>query len=259
MYICSVNHTFTMLEYYKQEMRDLRNPESGRMREVYKLRIRNVTGERFMNYVTAHSSLTEGETQQACITIADFLGELLAHTGSVTLPGIGTFTVGIRPKKGKEKGLIDKRTTMSATGQELSGTEQDDGTVESIPTKEHDINARSLEVGRINFRCSKELFKDVSRRLSGEGSFQQSRYSGFVPLYTPLIPFRLDRFAAAREYLRSHRFMRIEDYADLTGLSYTTAQRELKLAATLTHSGIAATGRGSHRLYVLSAAAAEGS
>ncbi len=249
-----------MLEYYKQEMRDLRDPESGRMREVYKVKTRNVTGDSFMNYVTAHSSLTPGETQQACITIADFLRELLAHTGSVTLPGIGTFTVGIRPKEGKEKGLIDKKVTMSATGQKLSGAEQEDLPTEATPEKDHDINARSLEVGRINFRCSKELFKDVSRRLSGEGSFRQSRYSGFVPLYSPLIPNRLNRFAAARQYLRTHRFMRIDDYAELTGLSYTTAQRELKLASTLTHSGIAATGRGSHRIYVLSAAAAaEGS
>jgi nucleoid DNA-binding protein len=179
---------------------------------------------------------------------------------AVSLPGIGTFTVGIRPKEGKEKGLIDKKVTMSATGQKLSGAEQEDVPTEATPEKDHDINARSLEVGRINFRCSKELFKDVSRRLSGEGSFRQSRYSGFVPLYAPLIPNRLNRFAAARQYLRTHRFMRIDDYAELTGLSYTTAQRELKLASNLTHSGIAATGRGSHRIYVLSAAAAaEGS
>ncbi|MBR1801590.1 MAG: hypothetical protein IJ767_08920 [Bacteroidaceae bacterium] len=253
-----------MLEYYKQEMRDLRDPESGRMREVYKVLLnRSVTAERFMDYMAAHSSLTEGETHQACITIAEFLGELLARNGSVTLPGIGTFTVGIRAKKGKEKGLSSRTVAMSATGQPLggaAGTAEGEGMTaegEGSPSgDEHQINARSIEVGRINFRCSKELLKDVSHRLHPEGSFRQSRYFGYVPLYEPIIQKRTQRFAAARDYLRTHRFMRITDYMDFTGLSYTTAQRELKLASTLTHSGIAATGRGSHRIYVLSASAA---
>ena len=48
-----------MLEYYKQEMRDLRDPESGKMREVYKVLMnRSVDAEYFMDYVTRHSSLT---------------------------------------------------------------------------------------------------------------------------------------------------------------------------------------------------------
>ena len=146
---------------------------------------------------------------------------------------------------------------MTATGQPLSGTEQTaEGTGEgdgetNSEADNHQINARSLEVGRINFRCHKELLKDVRSRLSGKGKFQQSRYFGYVPLYEPTIARRRERFAAAQAYLKEHPFMRIADYAELTGLSYTTAQRELRLAATLTHSGIAARGRGSHRVYVL--------
>lgn len=220
-----------MLEYYKQEIRDLREPGSGRMREVYKVLLnRSVSGEHFMDYMSAHSSLSEGETHQACITIAEFLGELLANNGSVTLPGIGTFTVGIRAKEGKEKGLYT-----------------------DAPADEHELNARSIEVGHINFRCSKELLKDVSSRLRHKGSFQQSRYSGYVPLYEPTQQERTQRFAVAREYLRIHSFMRISDYMGLTGLSYSTAQRELKQAAALSDSGITATGRGCHRVYVLAA------
>ena len=247
-----------MLEYYKQEMRDLRDPESGKKREVYKVLMnRSVDAEYFMDYVTRHSSLSAGETQMACITIADFLGELLARNGSVTLPGIGTFSVGIRPKKGKEKGLTEQGVSMTATGQPLGGTAPAaegtpaaDGNTEP-EADSHQINARSLEVGRINFRCHKELLKDVRSRLSGTGKFQQSRYFGYVPLYEPTISSRRERFAAAQAYLKEHPFMRIADYAELTGLSYTTAPRELRLAATLVHSGIAARGRGSHRVYVL--------
>ena len=241
-----------MLEYYKQEMRDLRDPESGKIREVYKVLFdHSLDGEGFMNYMSKHSILSAGATQMACVTIADLLGELLAVHGSVTLPGIGTFSVGIRAKKGKEKGLKEKGVSMSATGQPLEGAKEELKADADTNNESHDLNARSLEVNRINFKCSRELMKDVSGRLRGKGSFQQSRYFGYVPLYTPSIPSRQQRFAAAREFLQTHPFLRVADYATLTGLSYSTAQRELKLASTLTHSGLVATGRGNHRLYVL--------
>lgn len=250
-----------MLEYYKQEMRDLRDPESGRVREVYKVVFdRSVTAEGFMSYMTKHSSFTEGETAAACVTIADFLGELLGRNGSVTLPGIGTFSIGIRAKEGKRKGFIDKTVTTTATGMPIEAEQAEDNSgsmsadnVEGSDNANdgHDINARSIELSHINFRASKELLHDASEHLRRYGGLQRSRYSGFVPLYTPDIARRRERFAAARDYLRDHPFMRIADYAELTGLSYTTAQRELKLASTLTHSGLAATGRGSHRVYIL--------
>ena len=210
-----------MLKYYKQEMRDLRDPESGRVREVYKVSLdRSVSGDEFMEYMTAHSPFTAGTTSDACLTIAGFLGELLATRGSVTLPGIGTFSVGIRAKEGAEA------------------------------DEEHDINARSIELSRINFRASKALRKDVGGRLAGRGSFQLDQYGGHVPLYEPDIASRRARFAKANEYIASHGYMRIADYASLTGLSYSAAQRELALAITLDHSGLAAKGRGSHRVYV---------
>ncbi|MBQ9285220.1 MAG: hypothetical protein IJ209_02900 [Bacteroidaceae bacterium] len=210
-----------MLKYYKQEMRDLREPKSGRVREVYKVSLdRSVSGDEFMEYMTAHSPFTIGATSDACLTIASFLGELLAAHGSVTLPGIGTFSVGIRAKEG------------------------------AAADDEHDINARSLEVSHINFRASKALRKDVGGRLSGSGSFQLDQYGGHVPLYEPDIASRRERFAKANEYIAEHGYMRIADYASLTGLSYSAAQRELSLAIKLDHSGLAAKGRGSHRVYV---------
>ncbi len=283
---------YDMLKYYKQEMRDLRNPESGRVREVYKVLLHNrVTEEEFMEYMTQHSSFSKGETAAACITIANFLAELLAHNGSVTLPGIGTFSVGIQPKEGKAKGFLEKTVTMSATGMPIgtskisgssaSGSTGDDslssdsGATNSSTTNgsatngsgtdetnasaglsggketSHDINARSIQLSRINFRASEKLFLNVDRRLDQSGGLQRSREEGHVPLYAPKIASRLQRFAAAREFLQTHPYLRIADYIQLTGLSYTTAQRELKLASSLTHSGLEASGRGCHRVYVL--------
>ncbi len=219
-----------MLKYYVQEIRDLRDPDSGKMREIYKVLFdRSVSGEHFMNYVARHSILSDGQVQMVCTTIADFLGELLANNGCVTLPGIGSFSIAIRPKEDKRKGL-----------QEMDGEAEGPG-----------INARSIEMDHINFRCSKELLSDVKGRLHREGTFQRDPYGGHVPIYKPSIENRLKRFKAAREYLSTNPIMRIADYAELTGLSYSSAQRELRLAATMYHSGILAKGRGSHRVYVL--------
>lgn len=247
-----------MLKYYKQEMRDLRDPESGRVREVYKVLLdQSVTAEGFMSYMTKHSMFTESMTTAACVDIANFLGELLARNGSVTLPGIGTFSVGIRAKKGKRKGFIDKTVEMTATGMPVAADQSADDSTEETSSEvsddvdAHDINARSIELSHINFRASKELFNDVDSRIRRDGGFHRARYYGFVPLYTPDITHRLERFAAAREYLQTHPYLRIADYASLTGLSYTTAQRELKLAGTLTDSGLLPSGRGSHRVYIL--------
>ena len=55
----------------------------------------------------------------------------------------------------------------------------------------------------------------------------------------------------ARQYLKKNGFMRVNDYAILTGLSYSTASRELRRLATDPTSGI--TSQGSSKLYVLQA------
>ncbi|MBQ8937523.1 MAG: DNA-binding protein, partial [Bacteroidaceae bacterium] len=55
----------------------------------------------------------------------------------------------------------------------------------------------------------------------------------------------------AHQFLREHHYMHVSDYAKLTGLSRTSAQRELRELATYQYSGITIEGRGSHRVYVL--------
>ena len=60
-----------------------------------------------------------------------------------------------------------------------------------------------------------------------------------------------NRMIVAREFLATHPFMTIRDYATLTGLSYSTAQRELKEAWQEPKNGITILGSGSHRVYIL--------
>ena len=55
-----------------------------------------------------------------------------------------------------------------------------------------------------------------------------------------------------QEFLAVHHFMRVSDYADITGLSYSSAQRELRELDKYEYTGIKAQGLASHRVYVLS-------
>jgi Fic family protein len=60
-----------------------------------------------------------------------------------------------------------------------------------------------------------------------------------------------ERIEKARQFIKKNGFMRVNDYAQLTGLSYSTASRELRRLASDPTSGITSQGRRSSKLYVL--------
>ena len=59
-----------------------------------------------------------------------------------------------------------------------------------------------------------------------------------------------ERIAAAHRFLAKNQFMRIGDYAAITGLSRSSAQRELHELEKYKFSGITSRGSGSHRIWV---------
>ena len=59
---------------------------------------------------------------------------------------------------------------------------------------------------------------------------------------------RIDR---ARKFIGENGYMRVDEYASLTGLSYSTASRELRKIASDPESGIISQGRKSGKLYLL--------
>lgn len=228
-----------MLKYYKQEIRDLRNPDSGKTRTVYKVKFdHSDNAEEFADYFARHSSLGPAMSQAALIDLVRCLQMRLAEVGSVSLPELGTFSVAVRSKKYK------KPEPPAIVIGEAEPEAVSDGS-------EASINARSIEVDHINFRCNKHFLRRVQSSCNGQGKFQLVGGKAGVKIQVPDISKRRERFAAAREYLARHHFMHIADYAALTGLSYSTAQRELRVAANLDHSGIVATGSRTHRIYVL--------
>ena len=141
----------------------------------------------------------------------------MASGRSVKINDIGTFTPSLSLKKGKER-------------------ESPDGTGSKR-------NAESIEVGKVNFRPSKKFVHEVDKQCVLERTPQVMGYR--VSKYTPE-----ERLRIAQEHLETHATLTVAVYAELTGLSRTTAGKELKEWYKTPGSGIGIEGRGSHRIYV---------
>ena len=207
-----------MAKYYKLEQADLRS--KGHTRDTYRvLHEHCTTGEEFVEHIASHTPYSKSLLTAVLIEVAKELGEQLATGDSVTLPGIGIFSIGVKAKAEKE------------------------------PDEEHELNAQSIEFDHVNFRCSKDLKNDVASRCHLAG-FERVYGKEGKKIKSPAMLIK-GRMATARQFLESHPFMRITDYAERVGLSYTAAQRELKEASHDSDYGIRAVGRGNQRVYVL--------
>ena len=104
-------------------------------------------------------------------------------------------------------------------------------------------NASSIEVRGVSFKADPDLIRTTrSKCVLSSG--------GVSRLKKPTTTLE-ERTAMAREYLKKHVIMRVKHYADLTGLSKTTASLELRKIAKDPSSGITYQGRRSQKFYIL--------
>lgn len=209
----------SQIEYYKLEQRDLLHPDQTRT--VYRLANKGcVDGESFIRAVAHRRSYSEAIINGVLIDVAKELADQLGEGRSVEVPGIGVFSIGVKMKEDKD----------------------DDEEVVH--------NARSLELSHINYRKNRRLFNEVERRLNDNEMRRIYGREG-VRIQKSKYPQVKNRMIVAREFLATHPYMTIQDYAEITGLSYSSAQRELKQNWDIPAYGITIHGRGSHRVYVL--------
>ena len=204
-----------MAKYIKQEIVDLRG--EGETKAYYRMKtIRNIGMEEFIEIMTRRGGMTRGTAIAALMQASDTLGELMGMGYTVTLDGFGTFKATVGLKRFKEMDTID--------GDEAKR------------------NAQSLCVDGVNFKADKELIQQVDRHCKLERShtsrLRKSPYS------------REERLARALQFIEEKGFMRLTDYVQLTGLSRTTACRELLELCKDHTSGIDTSGRGVHKVYV---------
>lgn len=214
------------IEYYKLEQRNILDPENNR--SVHRLKHKGrIGGEQFIKEVVHRSSYNKAVITGVLIGVADELAEQLGKGFAVELPGIGVFNIGVKMKTNKKQA-------------DSEGNE----------TEEKTLDARYLRLDHINYRKNKDLYKAVDEQFRKQKISRVYGKEG-VRIKKSKYPQVKNRMIVAREFLANHPFMTVRDYATITGLSYSAAQRELKASWEDPAYGIAAKGYGSHRVYIL--------
>jgi len=211
-----------MAKYIKQEIADMRG--TGETKAYYRMKtIRNIGMDEFIEIMTRHGGLTRGTAIAALTQASETLAELMGMGYTVSIDGFGTFKATVGLKRFKE--------------------------MDSMEGKDPKRNAQSLCVDGVNIKADKQLVKQVSMKCKLERS-HVSRLR--ISPYT-----REQRVALALKFIDENGFMRLKDYVQLTGLSRTSACRELKELRSDRTSGLDTDGRGTNKVYVRRSATSE--
>ena len=203
-------------EYTMQEVEDLN--QEGKRLTYPRMIIKEQCGtDELVSFAAKHTTYPPAELKGALEVLRSGLVWMMADGRSVKLEGIGTFTPGLTLKPGAEREEPDG-----------SGTKR---------------NAASIRVGSVRFRPDKQLIADVDASCRLVRSRQ--KFARQVSPYTPE-----ERLAMAQRYLETNPWLHIDTYATLTGLSRTTAGRELRRWSDTPGSGIGTYGGRTRRVYV---------
>lgn len=207
-----------MAKYMKREIADLNN--TGKTQAYYKLvNWGRINYEELLDRCVRHGGgFSRGVLMGAISTVLHEMSLLMADGNTVKIDGLGTFgaKLGVRPDK-----------------------EQD-----AFEEGESARNVLSLMVDGISFKADKELVLATNShcRFLERGGVSRLKKSPYT---------EQERLERARQYLAEHGVMRVAAYAELTGLSHSTASRELCRLAQMPESGITSSGCRSTKVYLL--------
>ena len=206
-----------MAKYIKQEMPDMR--KTGENKSYYRMEVReNIDEKRLLQLLCSHcNGLTEGVVAHVLATLSREIAFAMADGNTVTVPGIGTFRA--------QLGVV-------SSNEDNNGAER---------------NARSIGVTGVAYRASRQLVAETSRNCTLERG-------GESRLNRPKSTLK-NRLNIAKAYMSDpeHPFMRIADYAQLTGMPHSSAGLELRRLREDPESGITTDGTGPAKVYVLKA------
>jgi len=206
-----------MAKYIKKEMADLNG--KGSTQTYYRLQTwRKLDHNEFVERChSLNGAFSESAIKGVVAAVCDHLAYELSNGFSVKIDGLGTFRPKLGIRSDKEMDTFDEGTTKR--------------------------NAQSIEVTGISFRADKKLVREISRNCDLERGDEERLHISQLS--------QAERIERAHEYLQQHGFMRVADYVSLTGLSYSTASRELRRLATDSTTGITSQGNKSSKLYLL--------
>ena len=206
-----------MAQYIKKEMPDLNG--TGEKKAYYKLKTwRKLDFNEFVKRCSSlHRTYGRSVIEGVVIAVCEHLAYEISNGYSVKIDGLGTFTAKLGVCEDKEMDDFEEGTTKR--------------------------NARSIEVTGVKFRADKNLIWEIDQKCDLQrGGEERLR----KPKYSPE-----ERIERARRFIQKNGFMHVDDYARFTGLSYSSASRELRRIASDPLSGIISQGRKSGKLYLL--------
>ena len=99
-----------------------------------------------------------------------------------------------------------------------------------------------VRVKGVNFKVDKKLVDDINK----ENTFERTPSTPTSPS-----PYTLEeRLQRALSHIDRHGFITLQEYANLNGLNYSTASRELTKLVADPYSGIKPKGAASHKVWV---------
>lgn len=202
-------------KYIKKEIADLNG--MGSTQAYYRMETQPMSHEEFVSMCEHEGHMSEGVVNHVLELVASKLALSMAEGKSVKICGIGTFHAKLGLK--------------------------DDVLQDAFEQGEHTHNAKSIQVTGVAYRADEDLIIRTQSKChlvrGGVSRLMKSKYT-----YN-------ERTELARQFLKKRPFMRVADYANLTGLSKTTASKELLKIVKDPDSGITSTGKQSQKFYIL--------
>ncbi len=207
-----------MVEYVKQEMSGELNHSKGESMACYRLKTyANMDMDQFVEFVVRNEGVKEGDVRGIVAALTQQIAFVLSMGETVTIDGLGTFRASVGVVKGKEQ--------------------------DGFEDEEQRRNARSIGVRNVLFKADKRFVRQVNGMMRLERGEEQ-RISR--PSTT-----ESERLQKLKAFLGKYAFAKVVDYMELTGLNRSAATRELRRFRLDPESGIAVSGRGSHKVIVL--------
>lgn len=151
----------------------------------------------------------------------------LGHTIKIDGLGVFSLSLGFDTSTASEKAIVKEKGKKAAD-------------------KEHDekMKYRHVCIQGINFKPDPELLKGLNEGTTFERIDSEAKTTRTDELS------REERIAAAKAIIDKNGYMTLTDYVCATGLSRTTASRDLKELAADPSSGITTRGSHSHKVWV---------
>jgi len=208
-----------MVNYILQELSG--SMGNGEKRTYPKLQTYSQLGdERTITEMTNGGCVAKGQVRAVFDALNGTLLRFLSEGHSVRVAGIGTFSLSLE--------FADKKTGGNH-GETLSGNGD---------------NYRHVCVKDLNFKPDPELLRQLKEQT------ECCRVEQALHRVEPSPYTFEERARRACDFIARHGSLHLDDYARINGVCRTKASEELKKLSSSSGSGIAALGRGSHRIWV---------